>query len=136
MRRHAILLPVALVLAVWSGSTAGLSAEASTPSTSYRARATTTTVAPTTLPIDSVPSTTTSGSDNPGAPTGKILMVKLYVGSLDAGEKFYGAVFGASVAIKLGDTAHVVTFPGGGPGLVLVSKRHRQSGREFMLDTS
>ena len=41
---------------------------------------------------------------------------------LDAGEKFYGAVFGANVAIKLGDTAHVVTFPDGGPGLVLLKK--------------
>jgi predicted enzyme related to lactoylglutathione lyase len=120
MRRRTIVLSVGLVLAVWCGSTARLSAEASTPSTSQRASPTTTTVAPITLPIESVPSTTTSGSDNPGAPTGKVLMVKLYVGSLDAGEKFYGAVFGATLALKLGDTAHVVTFPGGGPGLVLL----------------
>jgi len=121
MRRHAILLAVPLVLAVWGGSTASLSADASTPSTSHRASATTA-VAPTTIPIDSVPATAPSGSDDPAAPTGKILMVKLYVGSLDAGEKFYGAVFGAKVAIKLGDTAHVVTFPDGGPGLVLLKK--------------
>ena len=43
-------------------------------------------------------------------------MVKLYVGNMDAGEKFYGAVFGASVAIKLGATADVVTFREAGPG--------------------
>jgi predicted enzyme related to lactoylglutathione lyase len=122
MRRRATLLAVPLVLALWCGSTASSSAAASAPETSPRASATTT-VPPSTIPIETVPSTAPSGVLDPAAATGKILMVKLYVGSVDAGEKFYGAVFGAKVAIKLGDTAHIVTFPNGGPGLVLLKKR-------------
>jgi predicted enzyme related to lactoylglutathione lyase len=120
--RRPILLAVPLVLVLWCGSTASLSAAANTSETAPRASATTT-VPPTTIPIETVPSTTPSGVADPAAATGKILMVKLYVGSLDAGEKFYGTVFGAKVAITLGDTAHVVTFPDGGPGLVLLKKR-------------
>ena len=49
-------------------------------------------------------------------------MVKLYVDDLEAGEKFYGAVFGAKLALKVGENAHIVTFPDGGPGLVLLKK--------------
>ena len=124
MRRHAILLAVPLVLAVWCGSAAGLSAAASAarvPRAARGGKATTTTVAPTTIPIETVPSTAASGPADPNA-TGKILLVKLYVGNMDAGEKFYGNVFGAKVAIKLGANAHVVTFPDGGPGMVLLKK--------------
>ena len=43
-------------------------------------------------------------------------MVKLYVGNLARGEKFYGAVFGAKLAVKIGAFAHVLTFANGGPG--------------------
>ncbi len=47
-------------------------------------------------------------------------MIKLHVGSLDAGEKFYGAVFGAKLALKVQGNVGVVTFPNGGPGLILL----------------
>lgn len=48
-------------------------------------------------------------------------MVKLYVGgNLARGEKFYGSVFGAKLAIKIGSFAHVLTFANGGPGLILI----------------
>jgi predicted enzyme related to lactoylglutathione lyase len=108
MRRHAILL-VALVVLVLCGSSA----------TVAMARTATPTATPTTLPIETVPATT-SGTPSADAPTGKILMVKLSVSNLDAAEKFYGAVFGAKLAVKVGGNAHIVTFPDGGPGLVLI----------------
>ena len=47
-------------------------------------------------------------------------MIKLYVGSLATAQKFYGAVFGAKLAMTMGSFAHIVTFPKGGSGLVLV----------------
>lgn len=49
-------------------------------------------------------------------------MVKLYVGTLDAAERFYGQVFGAKFAASQGDNAHIVLFPNGGPGLVLLKR--------------
>ncbi|MEU9348690.1 VOC family protein [Streptomyces sp. NPDC048278] len=49
-------------------------------------------------------------------------MVKLYVGTLDAAERFYGRVFGAKFAVAQGENVHIVTFPDGGPGLVLIKK--------------
>jgi predicted enzyme related to lactoylglutathione lyase len=49
-------------------------------------------------------------------------MVKLYVGDLAAAEKFYGAVFGAKPALAVGERAHIVTLPKGGPGLVLLKE--------------
>jgi predicted enzyme related to lactoylglutathione lyase len=48
-------------------------------------------------------------------------MVKLYVGNVAAAEKFYGAVFGAKPTIKVGPVP-IVTFPKGGPGLVLLKR--------------
>jgi predicted enzyme related to lactoylglutathione lyase len=48
-------------------------------------------------------------------------MIKLYVGNVSGGERFYGAVFGAKPALKVG-TVPIVTFPKGGPGLVLLKK--------------
>ena len=47
-------------------------------------------------------------------------MVKIYVGDLDKAEQFYGAVFGAKRVLEMGAFAHIVTFPKGGPGLVLL----------------
>jgi predicted enzyme related to lactoylglutathione lyase len=55
-------------------------------------------------------------------------MVKLYVGNVDAGEKFYGAVFGARLALKVGNVP-IVTFPKGGPGLVLLNKGLRDQNK-------
>src|SRR5262245_30283500 len=112
MPKPAILLAVPLAAAVWLGSTAVPAAAKGTKSTGP----------PTTLPIVTVPSSAGSAPTDAAAPTGKILMVKLYVGDLAAGEQFYGAVFGAKLAIKVGENAHIVTFPDGGPGLVLLKK--------------
>src|SRR5262245_34557146 len=108
MRTFATLLAVPLLAAVSVGSAISPAAAAKT--------------SPTTLPIATVPSASTSGSTDGAAPTGKILMVKLYVGDLEAAERFYGAVFGAKLALKVGENAHIVTFPDGGPGLVLLKK--------------
>jgi predicted enzyme related to lactoylglutathione lyase len=91
------------------------------------AYAATTTVPPTTLPIGTPPATQTSGAPNPAA-TGSILMIKLPVGNVAAAEKFYGAVFGAKLAITVG-SAHIVTFPDGGPGLVLLKRNPKEKGR-------
>jgi predicted enzyme related to lactoylglutathione lyase len=66
-----------------------------------------------------VPPATSKGAANPAA-TGKVLMLKLFVGNLAQGEAFYGNVFGAKVALAVGANAHVLTFPNGGPGLVLL----------------
>lgn len=82
--------------------------------------------APTTLPIHSVTSTSVATSNSAGAPTGTILMIKLSVGNVAAGERFYGSVFGAKAAIEVG-TVPILTFPKGGPGLVLLKRgRHEQ----------
>lgn len=77
--------------------------------------------APTTLPIQSVSSTSTTTAPGTSAPSGTILMIKLYVGNVRAAESFYGSVFGAKVAIKVGSVP-IVTFPKGGPGLVLLKR--------------
>lgn len=47
-------------------------------------------------------------------------MIKLQVGDLSAAERFYGAVFGAKPALAIGNSVHIVSFPNGGPGLVLL----------------
>jgi predicted enzyme related to lactoylglutathione lyase len=49
-------------------------------------------------------------------------MIKLYVGDPTRGEHFYGTVFGATPALAMGKFAEIVTFPQGGPGLVLLKK--------------
>lgn len=81
------------------------------------AKTTTTTVPATTLPIGTVPPTTGTGAASTG--TGKILMVKMQVGNFEQASKFYNAVFGATEAMKVGQ-ARIMTFPNGGPGLVLL----------------
>ena len=113
MRRFGFLCAVLAVSTLGFGSTA---AAAKT--------------SPTTLPIVTVPPATASGSTDGAAPTGKILMVKLYVGDLEAAERFYGAVFGAKLALKVGENAHIVTFPDGGPGLVLLKKNANDKKKE------
>ena len=119
MRKLAAVLAFLLVAVAGCSSTKHDSAKDSAPSTTHRAKTTTTAVAPTTLPIVSAPSTATSGPVNPAA-TGKILMIKLYVGNLSDGEKFYGSVFGAKHVLDVGADTHIMTLPGGGPGLVLL----------------
>ena len=95
---------------------------------SHAQAATETTAPPTTLPINAAPSTEPSSAPNPAA-RGTILMIKLPVGNLGAAEKFYGAVFGAKLAITVGKNAHIVTFPDGGPGLVLLKRNPKDKGR-------
>jgi len=90
--------------------------------------ATSATAPPTTLPIGTAPSTEPQSTPNPNA-TGTILMIKLPVGNVGAAEKFYAAVFGAKLAITVGKNAHIVTFPGGGPGLVLLKRNPKDKGR-------
>jgi len=53
-------------------------------------------------------------------PDGSILMVKLPVGDDEAAQEFYGTVFGVTLAMEMGDQVRIVTFPGCGPGLVLI----------------
>ena len=53
-------------------------------------------------------------------PDGSILMVKLPVGDDEAAQEFYGTVFGVTLAMEMGDRVRIVTFPGGGAGLVLI----------------
>src|SRR5262245_25662939 len=120
MRRTATLLALSVLLAaaLLASSTGALVASAPTKS-----GATTTTAPPTTLPFTTVAPTTAPAAGAGPAPAGHILMVKLYVGDLAQAEKFYRTVFGANPALKLGATAHIVTFPAGGPGLVLLKKK-------------
>lgn len=47
-------------------------------------------------------------------------MIKLYVGDMDAAKAFYGGAFGAKPALAIGNNANILTFPHGGPGLVLL----------------
>ena len=77
--------------------------------------------APTTLPIQSISTTSTTGAPGANAPTGTILMIKLYVGNVSTAETVYGSASGAKAAIKVG-TVPILTFPKGGPGLVLPKK--------------
>ncbi len=122
MRRH--LLPfAALVVGGLFASVAP--AGATTSNATPHAAATTTTEPPTTLPINTAPSTQPAGATNPAA-TGQIIMIKLPVGNLAAAEKFYGNVFGAKLAISVGANAHIVTFPSGGTGLVLLKRNPKQ----------
>ena len=53
-------------------------------------------------------------------PDGSILMVKLPVGDDEAAQEFYSTVFGVTLAMEMGDRVRIVSFPGGGPGLVLI----------------
>jgi predicted enzyme related to lactoylglutathione lyase len=125
MRRH--LVPLAAI--VVGGLFASVAPAGATASNATRqAGATTTTAPPTTLPIDTAPSTQPTGEGNPAA-TGQILMIKLPVGNLAAAERFYGTVFGAKVAVSVGANAHIVTFPSGGPGLVLLKRNPKEKNR-------
>ena len=105
---------------VATDSTAVTTSSAEVTDTDVATTEPSTTAPPTTLDIVTVPTTAVTGATDPDAPTGNILMIKLYVGDLADAEEFYGAVFGATLAMQVGERAHIVTFPGGGPGLVLI----------------
>ena len=79
----------------------------------------TTTASVVEMDIVTVPPTEPTGVADPNA-TGSILMLKLHVGDIAEAEAFYGNVFGATVAIEMGEGVHIVTLPGGGPGMVLI----------------
>ena len=51
-------------------------------------------------------------------------MIKLFVGDdLAEAEKFYGAAFGAKKVGSVGDGVDIVTFPDGGPGVLLIKSK-------------
>src|SRR3954467_10474140 len=78
-----------------SGST---SSQAATPTTPI---AQASSGAPTSLSVETIPPSASDEPANPAA-TGTFLMMKLYVGDIAAGEKFYGAVFGAKPTLAVG----------------------------------
>jgi predicted enzyme related to lactoylglutathione lyase len=120
MRKFTLLLTLTLVLAVGCSSSKPSGSDDSSSSTASDGTEQTAST-PVSMDIAIESSTTTAaGSADPNAPSGSILMVKLHVGDLAEGEKFYNAVFGATTAVKMGDNVHIVTFPKGGPGLVLL----------------
>ena len=47
-------------------------------------------------------------------------MLKLYVGDMSAGDAFYSTVLGAKLVAEMGTGVHIMTFPGGGPGVLLI----------------
>ena len=121
MRKSAVLLAVPLLLMVGCNSAADSSREAPSSSTADGAADPTTSAAPTTLEITTATAPATAESGDPTTASGSILMVKLSVGDIAQGEQFYGTVFGAKLAMSMGESVHIVTFPDGGPGLVLLA---------------
>lgn len=122
MHRTARLI-LALVLVLSSVASLAATSAAAVRSSSGGSGTRKKTAPPTTLPISTVPTTQAAPDAGAPAPTGKILMLKMYVDDLATAEQFYGSVFGATLALKVGENAHIVTFPGGGPGLVLLQRQ-------------
>ena len=108
-----------LVLAIGCSSTGDSGAQRRDASTTSTTHAKAATAAPTTPPISTVTGGTASAPSNPDA-TGSILMVKLYVADLGKAQAFYHDVFGATLAVEMGAHVHIVTFPNGGPVLLLL----------------
>jgi predicted enzyme related to lactoylglutathione lyase len=115
------------VLAIGCSSSGDDAESADAPTTSTEANATTTTAATSESEAMSsddivemtIPDVTTPAATAPsGGLTGSLLMLKVYVGDLDEAEAFYGAVFGATSAMDLGDVSRVLTFPDG-PGIII-----------------
>jgi predicted enzyme related to lactoylglutathione lyase len=120
MRGRTALVCLVAFLTVACGSTTDRSEKStSTNSTTSTSQGEATTIVPTTLTVDMASPPAATGSADPNA-SGKILMIKLPVGDVDAAEKFYGTLFGATSAAAMGAGIHIVTFPEGGPGLVLL----------------
>lgn len=122
MRRYAALLIVPLLFAA-----VGCSSDDSKKEADPAASSTSTpgsTPGSTEKPVELAVSAAPSGA-NPtttGAGTGQILMVKVFVDDMAAGEKFYGTVFGATLSMSMGENVHMLTLPAGGPGLVLIKR--------------
>src|SRR6187551_691803 len=105
MRRSMLLIGLSVVVAAGFGPGAVGIAGASAGRASDGSGTTKKTDPPTTIPIVTVPTSAVAVDPNAPAPTGKVLMVKMYVGDVDAAEQFYGAVFGAKLALKIGENA-------------------------------
>ena len=136
MRRTALLLAASMTLAAACSSTSETSAPAGGSSTSTETSAPSTSAGTTpgttagadgaggTTPPNSMDVTldTTPGDDGsaPAASDGTIIMLKLQVGDSEAAKTFYGTVFGAQPVGDIGGGATIMTFPNGGPGLILL----------------
>ena len=140
--RPIVLIAVALTFALVGCSAADQRADsagatdstsaATAPPASSGSAVPNTTPAATSLSLDTIPSGTTTGTADP-ATTGTIIMIKLTVGDLPQAEQFYGTVFGAKPIAQLGDTVHIVTFPNGGPGLVLIKSTDTNKQGAFII---
>ncbi|MEV7394867.1 VOC family protein [Streptomyces sp. NPDC091215] len=117
MRQRPVLFALPLLLAVACGAPAATGVGGDSHSSAGKAVA-----AQAIHSVGRVASATRLTMESLPAPTGTIVMVKLYVGTLDAAERFYGRVFGAKFAVAQGENVPIVTFPNGGPGLVLIKK--------------
>src|SRR4029079_1036054 len=75
--------------------------------------------APTSLPFVTTPGGSSTEPADPAA-SGSVLMLKLYVGDMSASDAFYSTVLGAKLVAEMGAGVHIMTFPGGGPGVLLI----------------
>lgn len=51
----------------------------------------------------------------------RVMMLRLYVGDLDRGEKFYHEVFGTTTVQRMGNAVRILVFPGGAlPGIIMI----------------
>lgn len=91
------------------------------PNTTAASTTTSTTSPATVLTVDTIDPNEAPISV-PADAHGLILMVKVYVDDLSDAEWFYGQVFGVTTAMEMGDRVHIVTFPDGGPGMVLIQR--------------
>ena len=109
MRRSAVLVVVSLLLAAGCGSSSkdsDASASAASATTSKTAESATT------LDVVVESTTTAPKSTDTSGPTGKVLMLKLFVGTdLAAAEKFYGTVFGAKRAMAMSGRMKYTAHP-------------------------
>jgi predicted enzyme related to lactoylglutathione lyase len=125
-----VLVAVTLSVAFGCSSDDGGKSEAQdTTSTSASDTTTSTEETPTSLTVSSVEPDANAGPTDPNA-TGTFMMMKLSVGDLDEAEAFYGNVFGATVGMKIGDGAHLIGFPDGGPGLILIENDEADDGND------
>ena len=70
--------------------------------------------------VQAAPPATTPSAAAPVASL-RVIMLRLYVGDIARGEKFYHEVLGANVLQKMGDNVRIMMFPGGAmPGIILI----------------
>jgi predicted enzyme related to lactoylglutathione lyase len=118
LKKVSVLVLTCVVLAAGCSSTADESKRTGSSSTS-RSDDTTSTTTARSLSVETTPATAASSTGDPNA-SGSILMIKLNVGDVEKAQSFYGTVFGATSAAAMGGGIHILTFPKGGPGLVLL----------------